>query len=258
MIVARRGFVSLGNVFLDEESDRLDVDIVTYVHRLHPLDALSWDKTHTLMIDLRKDAEALLAEIAANTRYKIRRAEQRDHIGWECFQTPSPACLEEFCDAFNAFAAQKGQPRVDLRLLSLLAAGGILELSRATTARGLPLAWHSYVCVTGRARLLHSCSLFRSSDDSAFRNLIGRANRLLHWRDMLQFKDKGFVSYDLGGWHRAGTDPELVRINQFKGEFGGTVVPCYSCKRPLTPRGRLVLRLWRLSREWGGMLRPSR
>src|SRR5262245_51665307 len=162
MIVARRGFVAIGSVFLDDEGLGRGVDIVNYVHRLHPLDALPWDESHTLMVDLRRDADALLAQIAANTCYKLRRAEQRERIRCEAFSVPDQAVLRAFCGAFNAFAAQKRRPRVHPGRLGVLAADGILALSRATGPDSVPLAWHTYLCVGKRARLLHSCSLFRS------------------------------------------------------------------------------------------------
>jgi hypothetical protein len=184
-----------------------------------------------------------MAGIATNARYEIRRAEQKDGVRCERWNAQSEASLRQFCDAFNAFAAEKGQPTVDLRRLRVLADGGILHITRAATKDDVPLTWHAYLCVGGRARLLHSCSLHRSSDDVAFRGLIGRANRYLHWSDMLLFKNEGFAMYDMGGWHLAGTDPELVRINEFKGKFGGDIVPCYSCKRPLTAKGRILSRL---------------
>jgi hypothetical protein len=249
MIVARRGLLTIGYVFLDEEIDRPNVDVVSYVHRLKPIDHLAWEERHTRLIDLRKDADALMGGIAPNTRYEIRRAEQKDGVRGTRWDTSSEAALREFCDAFNAFADQKGQPRVDLKRLGLLAAGGILQITRAAAADDVPLVWHAYLCVGERTRLLHSCSHHRDSDDSAVRGLIGRANRYLHWSDLLQFKEAGYALYDLGGWHQAGTDPELVRINQFKERFGGEVVPCYSGKRPLTVKGRISSRLWRLLRS---------
>jgi hypothetical protein len=249
MIVSRRGIVSIGYAFLDEDVEKPDVDIVNYVHRLKPIDRLSWEERHTRLIDLRQDAETLLAGIDSSTRYKIRRAEQRDGVRCTRWDTRSEASLKEFCDAFNTFAREKGQPILDLWRLRPLADAGILEITRAAAADDVPLVWHSYLRVGDRARLLHSCSLHRSADDTGFRNLIGRANRYLHWSDMLLFKKEGFALYDMGGWHLAGTDPELVRINEFKESFGGDVVPCYSSTRPLTVKGRIVSRLRDLARR---------
>ena len=258
MITFRRAFVSIADVFLDEEVEELGVDIVNYLHRLKPIPGLSWSERHCLLIDLRQDAPDLMAQIGAHARQQIRRAQQKDGVSCERLNTESTASLGEFCDAYNTFADQKGQPRIPLRRLTLLAKGGILEVTRAATPAGMPLAWHAYVCAAGRTRLMFSCSHFRNHHDSASRSLIGRANRLLHWHDMLEFKQKGFTLYDMGGWHHAGTDPELVRINQFKSEFGGYVAPSYSCKHPLTLKGRIFFQLWRLSRTWEALRKRAR
>ena len=47
-------------------------------------------------------------------------------------------------------------------------------------------------------RLLYSASHFRATSDSGERNRIGRANRLLHWHEIITLKDLGFELYDLG------------------------------------------------------------
>jgi hypothetical protein len=75
-----------------------------------------------------------------------------------------------------------------------------------------------------RVRLLHSASLFRIEKDPQYRAVIGRANRLLHFKDMCYFKEKGYQEYDLGGYAHGTTDESLLKINQFKDSFGGALV----------------------------------
>jgi hypothetical protein len=91
-----------------------------------------------------------------------------------------------------------------------------------------------------RCRLLFSASHFRGQGETALRSLIGRANRLLHWRDLVAFKQQGFNCYDWGGWH-AGTEEVLVRINQFKESFGGDRCPLYDSKLGVSWMGRLAV-----------------
>jgi len=66
------------------------------------------------------------------------------------------------------------------------------------------------------------------------RNLIGRANRWLHYQDMRRFKAKGFALYDFGGYAKDSGDVDLQRINQFKEGFRG-----YSSRRVTTSASRL-------------------
>lgn len=73
------------------------------------------------------------------------------------------------------------------------------------------------------------------------RALVSRANRWLHWQDMLTFKQKGFECYDWGGLFEDETSPERAGINRFKCDFGGRREVTYNCTYSLTARGRLYL-----------------
>jgi hypothetical protein len=127
-----------------------------------------------------------------------------------------------------------------------LAKADALDLSRVRMESGKVLVWHAHLWTPSRARLLHSASLYRESDDTGFRNLIGRANRWLHWRDMLRYKAQGITAYDWGGWYAGDENEELLRINRFKDEWGGRVAHEFHCALPGSPRGRLVLAARRL------------
>ena len=95
------------------------------------------------------------------------------------------------------------------------------------------LRWHGagvalLRLVPSWARLVHSASWFRAAD-KAQQAVNSRANRYLHWMDMLRLRELGFASYDLGGWYSGQEDVEKLNINRFKEGFGGRVVPQYNC-----------------------------
>jgi len=78
-------------------------------------------------------------------------------------------------------------------------------------------------------------------DAAVERRLIGWLNRLLHWRDMLWFRENGFVTYDWGG---AGISPDVVNITRFKMGFGGTPIKRYFglvAHRWIAPFVRMIL-----------------
>jgi Acetyltransferase (GNAT) domain len=50
------------------------------------------------------------------------------------------------------------------------------------------------------------------------------ANRLLHWRELQDYRLLGFECYDFGSIHQNVEDPEYGGITRFKMSFGGTVV----------------------------------
>ena len=97
-----------------------------------------------------------------------------------------------------------------------------------------------YITDGFRARLLYSASHFRSYDKN-YRALIGRANRFLHWEDMVHLKKYGMSIYDMGG---IGANS----IAGFKKGFGGTEVTEYGRYEPRTLLGKLSLRY--LQRVW--------
>jgi lipid II:glycine glycyltransferase (peptidoglycan interpeptide bridge formation enzyme) len=97
---------------------------------------------------------------------------------------------------------------------------------------------HAYVISDNTARLHQSSSLFRTSDNPEYRNMIARANRLLHWDDILYFKNLGLKWYDLGGWYGGNTNKEQLAINIFKESFGGSQKEEYSYIIPITFFGK--------------------
>ncbi|HEX8098146.1 MAG TPA: hypothetical protein VF507_08925 [Pyrinomonadaceae bacterium] len=209
-----------------------------------PADDMVCREFYTILLDLRKEAESLLACMKKGTRYEIRRAAEKDELVYEFWEADDCAqVFEEFCDYYDEFAAQKGQPKLNRPWLSLMA--GTLALSRVRDGGGDggTLVWHFYYLNGGRATLLYSASLFRNSASSAHRNRVGRANRFQHWQDIMRFKEAGLALYDFGGWYHGADDPERLGINRFKEEFGGEVVKNYICERGVTVKGKVFLRL---------------
>lgn len=203
---------------------------------------------HTLVIDLMRTPEEMLKAFSEGTRYEVRRAEKSDGLS-VAFNFDPQIHLEAFCSFFNSFAAAKGLAPARIEQLRRYADAGHLVLSRVAQADE-PLVWHAYYCAAGRARLLHSASLFRRQG-GAQRNLIGRANRYLHWRDIQAFQNLGYRIYDFGGWSPPELgDVEKQRINAFKEGFGGRRVSEFNCIYATSLKGRIVLYLRRLRAKY--------
>ena len=81
------------------------------------------------------------------------------------------------------------------------------------------------------------------STDSSARNLIGRANRYLHWRDIRLFRDRGYDLYDFGGLDVTGRSEKTAGIARFKRGFGGEVRPVYSSTSARSLLGTAVHRI---------------
>ncbi|MYM41693.1 hypothetical protein [Duganella qianjiadongensis] len=196
----------------------------------------------TLTINLLLSEEQLLEGLDRDTKYEVRRAASKDMV--ECIVETESS--EEVCRAFHSFYEQfaiaKGLDRLPIEPLLARSRCGTLRFSRALLD-GSTLVWHVYVMGPTTACLLHSASLFRQLDDSKSRATIGRANRLLHWRDMLAFKAEGKSIYDFGGWYAGQDNPDLLRINRFKEGFGGQRTDQVNAALALSWRGWIYLKL---------------
>ena len=99
-----------------------------------------------------------------------------------------------------------------------------------------PYVFHSYIVDDTHSRLLHSCSEFRVQDNTV-KNSIGRANKLLHYKDMLYLKDLGIVLYDWGG---VSAPKQPNGIDKFKMSFGGRPIDYYNCTIDLCLKAKLA------------------
>jgi hypothetical protein len=238
--------VVYGELWFEEEPPAdAGVDILVYRCRRTPVPGARTETFRSLQTDLSGPPEALVAACHESCRYEVRRADARDGLRHEVMPEATDS-LEEFCDFFDAFAKQVGLPSADRHWLTRVAAERQLVLSCATRD-GAQLVWHAHLRSGYIVRLAYSASWFRGTNTD-YRSLIGRANRWLHWRDMLYFREAGAQRYDWGGIFADESTPERAGINRFKKSFGGQPVVTYECTAPATIRGRVWLPLreaWR-------------
>jgi hypothetical protein len=227
--------------YFEDDGAAEAVDVVASLFREHPIQGWRSYEGATILIDLGSDPELIFAAFTKGLRYEIKRAEKQDGLDISVVAQPSGAELAEFTAYYDRFAVNKGLPRVNRPQVGAVVAAGKGALSFARTSEGSLLAAHAYVVAGGRARLTHSASLFRLEHDSGTRATIGRANRILHWCDLLSFRANGATCYDLGGWYE-GSNEMLLRVNAFKEAFGGEIVREWSSFKAESLLGSLYLR----------------
>jgi len=173
----------------------------------------------TLLSDLSISQEEIYRKYSATVRNEINRA-KRDEIIFSFDNS-----INAFVPFFNDFAQHKGLQNININHLSSYRKNLIITSAFKGESK---LCSHSYVVdfELKRVRLYQSATL-RFSDEIDH-NLIGRANKYLHYQDMLKFKELGFEIYDWGGLAINSTDPGLIGINRFKSSFGGTEVIEYN------------------------------
>ena len=239
--------VVYGELWFDEPPPpAASVDILVHRYRSQPIANGRSSPLHSLRSELDSPAEAILARFEESCRRQIRRAAREDELRYVAFAEPA-AELEEFADFYDVFARQKGLWLADRHWLARAAEARQLALS-CVVRNGERLVWHAHLRAGRIAQLAHSASWFRNAEAEQ-RSLLARANRWLHWQDMLAFKAAGALLYDWGGMFPDESTPERAGINRFKRTFGGTPALAYECSVPATLRGRVWLRVRALRRR---------
>lgn len=240
----------VAETWYQEPEQNASADVFRCLQTPTAIDGALCEPFTTLVIDLSAGDDAILARMDKNTRYEIRRAEERDSVRYAPVPIQQLADLQPFLDDYVIHAASGNRAlRPNVAKLSQLIQRGYLDLSTVLDAKGQVLTWHVYVLVDGRARLLYSVAPAPQSEDSEYRNLRGRANRLHHWLDILRFKQSGCSRYDFGGIYTGSSDVKRLNINKFKRGFGGEVVNTYNCLYAGTLKGRVTLATMQLLKK---------
>lgn len=175
------------------------------------------DITYTVENDLTQDHDTIYAGFLKSLRQQIRQSEE---LGITCsFHND----VDGFVRFFNEFAASKNLAPTSIRRMEEMKA--FIHLSYAMLDGEVLVAHSTLVDEKNKiARAFHSAS--KRLDDSFDKNLIGKANKVLHYRDMMHFKELGYTVYDFGGYTENTEDKALQGINTFKLSFGGQKVAC--------------------------------
>jgi hypothetical protein len=241
MILINGRLATYGEVWFDEDPPAdAGVDLLMFRQRSRNIEGRICKPCMSLVNDLSGSEETIMAAFGSTNRYKIKRAASKDGLQAEWVPHPR-AQLERFSDFYDEFARQKGLPPAYRRGLNAACDAGQLHLTYAAR-EGWKLVWHAYITHGQKVALLHSASLFRDMRN-VDRALLGRANRWLHWRDMLHFKQMGLRCYDWGGVFEDESNADRAGINTFKREFGGTPIRTFDCSVAVTLKGRAYLAL---------------
>jgi lipid II:glycine glycyltransferase (peptidoglycan interpeptide bridge formation enzyme) len=248
MITSTKSSVRIVDLYYDETANcELKADVVRYNQSPDRKAGGFCTPFHTIVLDLTQSPEALLAGVKSHTRYKIRRAGDKDELDYSYSANPDEEAIRTFADHFDSCGAFKDLPKASRERMRTLADNGALDLSFIRDRSGELLAASSYVVTRGRARGLYAGASYRSTNDPSRRTFIGRANRYLYWRDILRLKESGIRIFDFGGYYAGNEDEEKLRVNGFKEEFGGRVLLEFNCELALTLKGKVAL--WAVHRR---------
>lgn len=204
--------------------------IVAYYEYMGEKPRMPYSKFETLITDLSESEEEIKQHFSKSCKYKVNRAARED-VSCQIIKSEdiSDEEIAEFCNFFSAFWESKGLSLSDkeklMQELKEYRKKKALTIGYAVV-NGEKAVYHTHIGDDNTARLLHSASLYRLQKDEEgnTKNLIGMANRLLHFEEMKHFKKKGIARYDWGG---AGHTEDVLHITEFKESFGG--IPTEYC-----------------------------
>ncbi|MFB5088603.1 hypothetical protein PGC35_15580 [Psychrobacillus sp. PGGUH221] len=212
------------------------VSIIGYSHSFMPLSSLS--SYETLHIDLMKSEDELMMGMNQTTRRQIRRAEEKA-FERVVIEKPTNNDLLKFQTFYNNFAKNKKTHSCNLyhmQTMKLLRDQNALLITYIKQDEEI-LCYRIYIIDDNVAMNLYSASLFRMAESAETKKMMGQANRLLTWKSILWFKNKGYDVYDFGGLT---TDQNIRR---FKFGFGGEIVPVYFGYQANSYAGSIILKI---------------
>lgn len=164
--------------------------------------------------------EEYFNKLKKNTKYEINRA-QRDGVTCAYLNSTDlekfPEILDEFAQCYIDMAKSKNyKSSVNKKELLAYIEKNALLFSIASNYNK-SFVYHVYIVDGKNSRLLFSCSNYRNKD-SKEQEMIGRANRLLSYKDVLFFNDSNYTNLDWGG---VSSFENPNNIDKFKMEFLG-------------------------------------
>ncbi len=180
--------------------------------------------TQTIVNDIRDDMEEIIMKFKRISRSQIKEAQKEGctsvfYYGNEMKEKKD--VLKKINYGRTSIFDSKGLKDISKYNEMLSAAKeGMLAVSIGKLPTGKECVYHVYIVGNGIARLLHSVSMFRDYESSDERNAVGRANRNLHYEDMINLKKLKVDVYDWGGYSES---EKFKSISRFKASFGGEV-----------------------------------
>jgi hypothetical protein len=215
-------------------SNKIDLVELKSSHRKVSILSIS---SHTLFVNLLENESDIFKNIKKTTKYEINRALDKDQINCSFNYHPNIYDIEIFENFYNKFAKRSGLGKLNINIISRYLLNDKIILTSASFNNKI-LVYHCYLNVGKMIRLLKSANNF--DEENISKNIVSRANRLLHWKDILEFKEQNFNIYDFGGIYLGKRNKKLISITEFKLNFSQHPIELYDCIKPITIVGFIV------------------
>ncbi|MBP5599727.1 MAG: hypothetical protein J6X48_05535 [Lachnospiraceae bacterium] len=219
-------------------------DIIRYMrYTVGDVEGLKYEeKDETLINDLTLSEDELFMLYDKKVRNEIRRAEKEDisFYFYNAKEVAINAGKEEVIDKYYDFCDGINKPELKNNLnrdeFKAFVANGNIAISKAEYGDGG--VYHIYMYDDKTAMLWFSFSDYRNLEGK--NQVAGWANRALHHKDMMAFKELGLEKYEWGG---ISSSKEPNGIDKFKMNFGGTVTNVYYDFKGNTLKGKILIGL---------------
>lgn len=214
-----------------------DYNVYCYVQGNFNLNFDRQLKESTTIIDLMQSEDELFNSINTTFKYHIRKADKMD-LTYTSNVQPSVQDCKKLIHSFEKFAMEKKiTPMNKRRIYALQKSNNIIVTKIKEGCKNV--ATHVYLFDKQRILLMHT---FHDLNYTKHRER-GYANKYLHWKDLLLFKEMNFTVYDFGGIDRE----KVPGISDFKLSFGGNITEANSYIR-VKPLFKLFFKLYKLIR----------
>jgi hypothetical protein len=214
-----------------KDIDTSKTDVTRYMRFKEKVDAFRdgiEDVDATLITSLCNSDKEILGQFSQTVRYEVKKS-FTDDISMQFYTykdlTNNFCIVEEFKNTFMSYCDicnnQSLKKVYDEQKIRSYIDNECVLLSKAEFADGK--VYHLYLYDENDALLVYSASDHRKNEID--RNFAGRANKLLHYKDILYFKAEGLSNYD---WGNVASFEAPNGIDKFKISFGGTRRKVYS------------------------------
>lgn len=247
----KKGIFTLERVWFPDDGDRLNsrADIVRLLRvnkgNMEFKNSIK-ELNYTLITNLDESEDGLFLKMRRSYKSQIQRCLNED-VAISIYETKqvkeNPDILSGFYSTYMHYCDSSGRPELkknfDMKKINSYIDNNCITISIADFKDGK--VYHMYVHDEKNTVILYSASDFRN--DYVDRNLAGRANKLLHYKDMIYFKDMNVHSYD---WGNVTSFTEPNGVDAFKMAFGGNHAEVYNIFIGNSLKGKILVGLRRI------------
>lgn len=220
-----------------QDIGRTNADILEF-RESHTLIHPSLTPFNNAIIDLRIGLTQIHDSFDKGFKYEIRRAEKEKVFCEEC-ELAEESLLNAMFSDYVSFSKAKGIPFIPLEFLKRYNASKHLKISFAKIDQSI-VQYHLYFSSQAENILLASFPGLRSANYK--NNLLGFANRALHWFDIQKTFETKKAIYNLGGIGNSDNE-HTAGIIKFKNEMAPDIKTYYHGLVPMTLKGHYFLKL---------------